>query len=138
IGSNPNVAAIANASEVTKVATMIVPLMMLRLERDSNWYYIACNDCQTKANRGLTSLIFPKCRNVKATGVAKYHTDLSSTTMTIRPLLCYLAMLTWMGAHHEKRTPQSLVVTIGQAHKFRVKVPDYNFTTKSRPYLSLR
>ncbi|KAF2592641.1 hypothetical protein F2Q70_00042544 [Brassica cretica] len=88
VGSNPNVAAIANASEVTKV-----PLMMLRLERDSNWYYIACSDCQTKANRGPTSLIFPKCRNVKATGVAKYHTDLSSTTMTIRPLLCYLAML---------------------------------------------
>ncbi|KAF3524305.1 hypothetical protein F2Q69_00046408 [Brassica cretica] len=54
VGSNPNVAAIANASEVTKV-----PLMMLRLERDSNWY----------------------------------RTDLSSTTMTIRPLLCYLAMM---------------------------------------------
>ncbi|KAL0683969.1 hypothetical protein Bca4012_050817 [Brassica carinata] len=88
--------------------------MMLRLERDSNWYYIACSDCQTKVNRGPTSLICPKCRNVKVTGVAKYSipiltflhrvafysklfrlyyrycTDLSSTTMTIRPLLCYL------------------------------------------------
>ncbi|CAG7885836.1 unnamed protein product, partial [Brassica rapa] len=63
------------------------------VERDSNWYYIACSDCQTKVNRGPTSLICPKCRNVKATGVAKYRTDLSSTTMTIRPVLCYLAML---------------------------------------------
>ncbi|CAN6930305.1 unnamed protein product [Brassica oleracea var. botrytis] len=67
--------------------------MMLRLERDSNWYYIACSDYQTKVNKGPTSLIFPTCRNVKATGVAKYRTDLSSTTMTIRPLLCYLAMM---------------------------------------------
>ncbi|KAF3541469.1 hypothetical protein F2Q69_00021289 [Brassica cretica] len=83
VGSD--VAVIANASEVTKVS-----LMMLRLERDSNWYYIACSDCQTKVNRGPTSLICPKCRNVKVTGVAKYCTDLPSTTMTIRPLLCYL------------------------------------------------
>ncbi|KAH0898334.1 hypothetical protein HID58_047902 [Brassica napus] len=66
-----------------------VPLMMLRLESDSNWYYIACSDCQTKVNRGPTSLICPKCRNVKATGVAKYCTDLSSTTMTIRLNLPY-------------------------------------------------
>ncbi|KAH0850656.1 hypothetical protein HID58_013678, partial [Brassica napus] len=63
------------------------------VERDSNWYYIPCSDCQTKVNRGSTSLICPKCINVKDTGVSKYRTDQSSTTMTIRPLLCYLAML---------------------------------------------
>ncbi|KAH0850658.1 hypothetical protein HID58_095354, partial [Brassica napus] len=132
VGSNPDVSAIPNALEVTKVATMILTVYEFLagtiddVERDSNWYYIACSDCQTKVNRGPTSLICPK-----------YRTDLSSTTMTIRPVLCYLAMLTWMGAHHDKPTPQSLVVTMGQAHKFIVKVPDYNFTTKSRPYLSL-
>ncbi|KAL0650987.1 hypothetical protein Bca4012_093678 [Brassica carinata] len=47
------------------------------VERDSNWYYIAGSDCQTKVNRGPTSLICPKCGNVKATGAAKYRTELS-------------------------------------------------------------
>ena len=41
------------------------------VERDSNWYYIAGSDCQTKVNRGPTSLICPKCGNVKANGAAK-------------------------------------------------------------------
>ncbi|KAH0931079.1 hypothetical protein HID58_008196 [Brassica napus] len=94
VGSNPDVSAVANASEVTKVAKMTknnhtyLPGLMLTVyefpagtiddvERDSNWYYIAGSDCQTKVNRGSTSLICPKCGNVKATGVEKYRIELS-------------------------------------------------------------
>ncbi|CDY14597.1 BnaC02g25160D [Brassica napus] len=37
----------------------------------SEWYYIACKDCQTKLNRGPTTLICPKCDNENASAIAK-------------------------------------------------------------------
>jgi len=37
----------------------------------TEWYYIACKDCQTKLNRGPTTLLCPKCGNENATAVAK-------------------------------------------------------------------
>ncbi|KAH0863540.1 LOW QUALITY PROTEIN: hypothetical protein HID58_080751, partial [Brassica napus] len=160
VGSNPDVSAVANASEVTKVAKMTIfafpkhePTKVLSrtnnhtylqgtiddVERDSNWYYIAGSDCQTKVNRGPTSLICPKCGNVKATGAAKYRTELSVYDNDDKTSFVLLgdAGNGDMGAHYEKPTQQSLVVTIGQTRNFRVTVPDYNFTTKSRLYLSL-
>ncbi|CAH8308744.1 unnamed protein product [Eruca vesicaria subsp. sativa] len=36
-----------------------------------------------------------------------------------------------MGANHEMSSPKCLVGTIGQTHKFRVKVSSYNFTVPS-------
>ncbi|XP_033140421.1 uncharacterized protein LOC103854842 isoform X2 [Brassica rapa] len=43
----------------------------------AEWYYIACKDCQTKLNRGPTTLLCPKCRNEDATALANYRVELS-------------------------------------------------------------
>nr|VDC94998.1 unnamed protein product [Brassica rapa] len=41
------------------------------LRLGTEWYYIACKDCQTKLNRGPTTMLCPKCGNENATAVAK-------------------------------------------------------------------
>ena len=41
------------------------------VKHGTEWYYIACKDCQTKLNRGPTTLLCPKCGNENATAVAK-------------------------------------------------------------------
>ncbi|KAF3565039.1 hypothetical protein DY000_02013494 [Brassica cretica] len=72
----------------------------------TEWYYIACKDCQTKLDRGPTTLICPRCRNENAT--AENGGD---------------------GTELEVPLPQCFIDAIGQTKKFRIKVTHYNFTS---------
>ncbi|KAF3587784.1 hypothetical protein F2Q69_00027429 [Brassica cretica] len=85
LAQNQGVAAMVNASEVTKVKTLTIREMLSlfnciatidNVVWDSRCYKIACSDCQTKVNRGLASLICPKCDNVNATKVARYCSEM--------------------------------------------------------------
>ncbi|KAH0878330.1 hypothetical protein HID58_065724, partial [Brassica napus] len=98
LAQNQGVAAMVNASEVTKVKTLTIREIFAFLKQeqaqviinyrfnciatidnvvwDSSCYKIACSDCQTKVNRGLASLICPKCDNVNATKVARYRSEM--------------------------------------------------------------
>uniref|UniRef100_M4DEN7 Replication factor A C-terminal domain-containing protein n=1 Tax=Brassica campestris TaxID=3711 RepID=M4DEN7_BRACM len=93
---NPSVTSLVNPVEVVKVETLTISEIAAFLKRQpaqvayfdctatiddvklsTEWYYIACKDCQTKLNRGPTTLLCPKCGNEKATAVAKYWVELS-------------------------------------------------------------
>ncbi|CDY72076.1 BnaCnng75860D, partial [Brassica napus] len=47
------------------------------VKHGTEWYYIACKDCQTKLNCGPTTLLCPKCGNENATAVANYWVEMS-------------------------------------------------------------
>ncbi|KAL0787112.1 hypothetical protein Bca101_003358 [Brassica carinata] len=118
--------------------------------RDSSWYYIACSDCQTKATRGPSSLMCAKCGNTNVVGVANYLAKISvydNDDQAVFVLLGdagseltgkhaaelvdnYFEANQELGAGHQMPPPQALIDTIGQTHKFRVKVSKLNFTGK--------
>ncbi|KAG2306409.1 hypothetical protein Bca4012_016985 [Brassica carinata] len=118
--------------------------------RDSAWYYIACSDCQTKATRGPSSLMCAKCGNTNVVGVANYLAKISvydNDDQAVFVLLGdagseltgkhaaelvdnYFEANQELGAGHQMPPPQALIDTIGQTHKFRVKVSKLNFTGK--------
>ncbi|KAL0855660.1 hypothetical protein Bca101_060813 [Brassica carinata] len=114
-----------NADEVTRAETMTIGQIFAYIKqenakeasfdcittiadvvRDSAWYYIACSGCQTKATRGPSSLMCAKCGNTNVSVVVK--------------IWCWPS----------DASPQALFDTIGQTHKFRVKVSKLNFTDK--------
>ncbi|CAF2106286.1 unnamed protein product [Brassica napus] len=115
----------------------------------TKWYYIACKDCQTKLNRGPTTLLCPKCGNENATAVANYRVELSVYDNEEQ---CTFIILGDAGkdltgrkatelinacvqensgdaAELEVPLPQCFIDTIGQTKKFRIKVAHYNFTS---------
>lgn len=118
--------------------------------RDSAWYYIACGGCQTKATRGPSSLMCAKCGNTNVYGVARYLAKISvhdNNDQAVFVLLGdagseltgkhaaalvdkYFEANQELGADHQMPAPQALIDTIGQTHKFRVKVSKLNFTSK--------
>ncbi|KAH0852529.1 hypothetical protein HID58_093912, partial [Brassica napus] len=122
------------------------------VERDSAWYYIACGGCQTKATRGPSSLMCAKCGNTNVSGVAKYLAKISvydnndqavfillgdaGTELTGKQAAelvdNYFEANQELGAGHQMPAPppQALIDTIGQTHKFRVKVSNLNFSGK--------
>ncbi|KAF8068495.1 hypothetical protein N665_1148s0012 [Sinapis alba] len=120
------------------------------VERGSAWYYIACSGCQTKATKGPSSLMCAKCGNKNVTGIAKYLAKVSvydNKDQAVFVLLgdagreltgknaaelvdTYFETNKELGAGHQMPAPQALLDTIGQTHKFRVKVSNLNFTGK--------
>ncbi|KAF3603236.1 hypothetical protein F2Q69_00033640 [Brassica cretica] len=115
----------------------------------AEWYYIACKDCQTKLNRGPTTLLCPKCRNEDATALANYRVELSvydneeqctfiilgdaGKELTGRKaselIDAYVQENGGDEAELEVPLPQCFIDTIGQTKKFRIKVSPYNFTS---------
>ncbi|KAG5398258.1 hypothetical protein IGI04_020072 [Brassica rapa subsp. trilocularis] len=120
------------------------------VKHDSPWYYIACGGCHTKATRGPSSLMCAKCGNTNVSGEAKYRAEISvydSNDQAVFVLLGdagseltakqaaelvanYFEANQELSAGHQMPAPQALIDTIGQTHKFRVKVSKLNFTGK--------
>ncbi|KAF8093630.1 hypothetical protein N665_0382s0019 [Sinapis alba] len=120
------------------------------VERASAWYYIACSGCHTKATGGPSSLMCAKCGNTNVTGVAKYLAKIyvyDSNDQAVFVLLgdavreltgkhaaelvdTYFEANQELGVGHQMPAPQALLDTIGQTHKFRVRVSNLNFTGK--------
>ncbi|XP_013624334.1 PREDICTED: uncharacterized protein LOC106330410 [Brassica oleracea var. oleracea] len=114
----------------------------------SAWYYIACSGCHTKVTKGPTSLICTtnKCGKVNVDGVAQYRSKISVYDNSEQAFFVLLGdagrELTGKPASelgngnqeddHEAPVPEALISTIGQRHKFCVKVTEHNLSSKTR------
>nr|VDD43039.1 unnamed protein product [Brassica oleracea] len=120
----------------------------------SAWYYIACSGCHSKVSKGPTSLICTnkKCGKVNVSGVAQYLSKISvydnseqavfvllgdaGRELTGKPtselVRNYFEANGNEGVNHEAPVPEALISTIGQRHKFCVKVTEHNFSGKTR------
>ncbi|KAH0862561.1 hypothetical protein HID58_079772 [Brassica napus] len=136
LGSNPEIANQVCADVITKRETLSIAEIFSYMTQESAkgaffectatiddvvhgspWYYIACSGCHSKATNGPSSLIRTntKCQKVNTTGVPDYFEANKSE-----------------GADHEVPVPEALISTIGQTHKFCVKVTDHNFSGNTR------
>ncbi|KAL0875482.1 hypothetical protein Bca101_025187 [Brassica carinata] len=120
--------------------------------RGCAWYYIACGVCKTKATKGPTTLMCKKCGKAEIAGVAEYLMRLSvydNNDQATFVLLgdagheltgrqaselveSYFEANESVGVDHVVPVPQALIDTIGQTHKFVVKVSTYNLTGKTQ------
>ncbi|KAG2287331.1 hypothetical protein Bca52824_046935 [Brassica carinata] len=120
----------------------------------SAWYYIACSACHSKATKGATSLICTntRCGKVNTTGVAQYCAKISVYDNSEQAFFILLgdAGRELTGRHaselvnsyfeanknegpdHEVPVPEALINTIGQTHKFCVKVIEHNLSGNTR------
>ncbi|CAF2240337.1 unnamed protein product [Brassica napus] len=120
----------------------------------SSWYYISCSGCHSKVSKGPTSLICTnnKCEKVNISGVAQYLSKISvydnsdqavfvllgdaGRELTGKPaselVRSYFEANGNEGVNHEAPVPEALISTIGQKHKFCVKVTEHNFSGKTR------
>ncbi|KAL0748450.1 hypothetical protein Bca101_030452 [Brassica carinata] len=119
----------------------------------SAWYYIACSGCHTKVTKGPTSLICTnnKCGKVNVAGVAQYLSKIyvydnseqavfvllgdAGRELTGKPaselVRSYFEANGNEEVNHEAPVPEALISTIGQRHKFCVKVTEHNFSGKT-------
>ncbi|KAG2293855.1 hypothetical protein Bca52824_040524 [Brassica carinata] len=156
LGSNPAIAEQVNAEVVTKRESMTIGDLFSYIKEESAkeaffectatiddvvhgsaWYYIACSGCHTKVTKGPTSLICTnnKCGKVNVDGVAQYRSKISVYDNSEQAFLYYLVMLVGNGNQeddHEAPVPEALISTIGQRHKFCVKVTEHNLSGKTR------
>ncbi|KAF2571942.1 hypothetical protein F2Q70_00002104 [Brassica cretica] len=118
----------------------------------SSWYYIAYSGCHSKVSKGPTSLLCTnkKCGKVNVSGVPQYLSKISvyeNSDQAVFVLLgdagreltpaselvrSYLEANGNEGVSHEAPVPEALISTIGQRHKFCVKVTEHNFSGKTR------
>ncbi|CAF2307645.1 unnamed protein product [Brassica napus] len=118
----------------------------------SAWYYISCGGCKTKATKGHTTLMCKKCGKAEVTGVAEYLTKLSVydnndqarfvllgdagrelTGKTAAELVAnYFEANVDVDEDHVIPVPQDLIGTIGQTHKFVIKVSKHNLEGKTQ------
>ncbi|KAF2611565.1 hypothetical protein F2Q70_00012684 [Brassica cretica] len=150
--SNPAIAEQVNAEVVTKREAMTIGEIFSYIKQEfakdaffectatiddvvhgSTWYYIACSGCHTKVTKDPTSMICTnsKCGKVNVARVAQYQLMTTVTKLS----LYYLVMLVANGnqeCNHEAPVPEALISTIGQRHKFCVKVTEHNLSGKTR------
>ncbi|XP_048624109.1 uncharacterized protein LOC106404337 [Brassica napus] len=118
----------------------------------SEWYYIGCGVCHTKATKGPTTLMCKKCGKNEIDGVAQYLSKLSVYDQKDQAVFVVLGdageELTGkkaaelveryyqanedVGEDHIVLVPQAMIDTIGQTRKFIVKVSDHNLNGKSQ------
>ncbi|KAF8099654.1 hypothetical protein N665_0240s0027 [Sinapis alba] len=138
--------------EGAKVAWFECTATIDNVVHGSAWYYIACGGCKTKATKGATTLMCKKCGKAEVAGVAEYLTKLSVYDNNDHAIFVFLGdagrELTGkkaselvenyfevnesVGDDHVIPVPQALIDTIGQTHKFIVKVSDHNLTGKTQ------
>ncbi|KAL0665921.1 hypothetical protein Bca4012_028625 [Brassica carinata] len=148
--TNPGATSSVNPVEVVEAETLTISEIAAFIKREpAKWYYIACKDCQTKLNRGPTTLLCPKCGNENATAVANYRVEMSvydneeqctfiilgdaGKELTGRKATelidTYAEENGGDGAELEVSLPQCFIDAIGQTKKFRIKMSPYNFTS---------
>ncbi|KAH0897943.1 hypothetical protein HID58_047511 [Brassica napus] len=147
LGSNPEIAKQVSAEVVTKRETLTIADIFSYMTQESAkctatiddvvhgsaWYYIACTECHSKATKGANSLIYTntRCVKVNTVGVAQYRAKISVYDSSEQAFLSCLANQN-KGPDHEVPVPEALISTIGQTHKFCVKVTDHNFSGNTR------
>ncbi|KAH0942780.1 hypothetical protein HID58_002417 [Brassica napus] len=116
----------------------------------SSWYYIACSECHSKATKGPSSLICTnkRCGKVNTAGVPQYRAKISVYDKSEQAFFVLLgdAGHELTGRHaselvnsyfeankseesdHVVPVLEALISTIGQTHKFCVKVTYHNFS----------
>ncbi|CAN6829627.1 unnamed protein product [Brassica oleracea] len=166
--ANPAAASSINPVEVVNVETLTIREISAFIKRQpakvayfdcistidnvklgTEWYYIACKDCQTKLNHGPTTLMCPKCCNENATAVTNYRVEMfvydneeqctliifgdSGKELTGRKATELIDIYAeenggeWVEV--EVPLPQCFIDTIVQTNKFRIKVAHFNFTS---------
>ncbi|KAH0872604.1 hypothetical protein HID58_069966, partial [Brassica napus] len=138
--------------EETKVAWFECTATIDDVVHGSAWYYIACGGCKTKATKRPTTLMCKKCGKAEVAGVAEYLTKLSvydnddqaffvligdtGRELTGKPaselVESYYETNENVGDDHVIPVPQALLGTIGQIHKFIVKVSKHNLEGKTQ------
>ncbi|KAG5411553.1 hypothetical protein IGI04_007872 [Brassica rapa subsp. trilocularis] len=151
LGSNPEIAKQVSAEVVTKRETLTIADIFSYMTQESAkdvffectatiddvvhgsaWYYIGCSACHSKTTKGATSLICTntRCEKVNTTGVAQYRAKISVYDNSEQ---AFFVLLGDAGRpDHEVPVPEALISTIGQTHKFCVKVTDHNFSGNTR------
>ncbi|KAL0846571.1 hypothetical protein Bca101_019817 [Brassica carinata] len=118
----------------------------------SNWFYIGCGECHTKAIKGPTTLMCRKCGKSEVVGVAQYLAKLSVYDLSDQAFLVLLGdageELTGkkaselVGSYYEANdgvgdddivpVPQVLIDAIGQTRTFVVKISSHNLEGKTQ------
>ncbi|XP_013624734.1 PREDICTED: uncharacterized protein LOC106330885 [Brassica oleracea var. oleracea] len=161
LGSNPAIAEQVNAEVVTKREAMTIGEIFSYIKQEfakdaffectatiddvvhgSTWYYIACSGCHTKVTKGPTSMI---CTNSKCGKISvNDNSDQASFVLlgdagrelTGKPaselVRNYFEANGNQECNHEAPVPEALISTIGQRHKFCVKVTEHNLSGKTR------
>ncbi|KAL0816381.1 hypothetical protein Bca101_072825 [Brassica carinata] len=161
LGSNPQSAELVNAEVVTKRETLTIGEIFSYIKQGSTkeaffectatiddvvhgstWYYISCSGCHTKATKGPTSLMCSKCGKVNISGVPQYllytHFSILSNALNVdweassELVSNYFEANGNQEVNQEVPFPEALISTIGQKHKFCVKVTKHNLDGKSR------
>ncbi|KAF3515759.1 hypothetical protein DY000_02059785 [Brassica cretica] len=173
---NPGATSSINSVEVVKAETLTISEIAAFIKREpakvayfdciatiddvklgTDWYYIACKDCQTKLNRGPTTLLCPTCGNENATAVANYLVEMfvydneeqctfiilgdagkELTGRKATELIDTYVEDGGDGAELEVPLPQCFIDTIGQTKKFRIKVAPYNFTSSRQSFTATK
>ncbi|XP_048615647.1 uncharacterized protein LOC106440200 [Brassica napus] len=174
---NPGATSSINSVEVVKAETLTISEIAAFIKREpakvayfdciatiddvklgTDWYYIACKDCQTKLNCGPTTLLCPTCGNENATAVANYRVEMfvydneeqctfiilgdAGKELTGRKATelidTYVEENGGDGAELEVPLPQCFIDTIGQTKKFRIKVAPYNFTSSRQSFTATK
>ncbi|KAH0866164.1 hypothetical protein HID58_083375 [Brassica napus] len=145
LATNPGATSSVNPVEVVEAETLTISEIAAFIKREpakvayfdciatiddvkhgTEWYYIACKDCQTKLNRGPTTLLCPKCGNENATAVANYRVEMSVYDNEEQ---CTFIILGDAGKELTGRKATELIDTYAETKKFRIKVSPYNFTS---------
>ncbi|CAF1912500.1 unnamed protein product [Brassica napus] len=154
LGSNPEIAKQVSAEVVTKRETLTIADIFSYMTQESAkctatiddvvhgsaWYYIACTECHSKATKGANSLIYTntRCVKVNTVGVAHFFVLLGDAGRDLTGrhaselVSSYFEANQNKGPDHEVPVPEALISTIGQTHKFCVKVTDHNFSGNTR------
>ncbi|CDY16318.1 BnaC01g23530D [Brassica napus] len=139
-------------STITQVAWFECTATIDDVVHGSAWYYIAYGWCKAKATKGPTTLMCKKCGKAEVAGVAEYLTKLSvydnndqaffvllsdaGRELTGKPaselVESYFEANENVGDDHVIPVPQALIGTIGQTHKFNVKVSKHNLEGKTQ------
>ncbi|KAF3544892.1 hypothetical protein DY000_02005270 [Brassica cretica] len=162
LGSNPAIVEQVNAEVVTKRESMTIGELFSYIKQESAkeaffectttiddivhgsaWYYIGCSGCHTKVTKGPTSLICTnnKCEKVNVDGVAHEQAFFvllgdAGRELTGKPaselVRSYFEGNGNQDDNHEASVPEALISTIGQRHKFCVKVTEHNSSGKTQ------
>ncbi|KAG2321788.1 hypothetical protein Bca52824_015001 [Brassica carinata] len=153
LGSNSGVANEVIADVVTNPETVTLATIDDVLHGFPR-YYISCGGCNTKATKGSTSLVCTnkKCAKSEVVGVPQYLTKISVYDKSEQAMFVllgdagreltgkhaselvarYFELNEDVGADQTVPIPQTLMDTIGQTHKFVVKVSQHNLTGKTQ------
>ncbi|CAF1705497.1 unnamed protein product [Brassica napus] len=154
LGSNPEIAKQVSADVVTKCETLTIADIFSYMKQEfakdaffectatndvvhgSAWYYIAYSGCHAKATKGATSYrvkisvydnsgqtVFVLLGDAGCVLTGRHTSELVSS---------YFEANENEGADHEVPVPEALISTIGQTHKFCVKVTEHNFSGNTR------